>query len=254
MSFTPTLFLSNIKAKDGLARPNRFKMILPIPRYIDGNIDSNVLEQLLNLPNTLVTDVTDWISRATTYERTGKSWPSGDPRRGSNPNITRYLSLQCESAELPGKTLQTADVKIYGPSFKVPYQKQYNDISLGFICTNDFYERKLFDSWISSIMNPITNNLRFSHDEETRYMSNIQILQYDDFIKQVYAVKLIDAFPIGVAAMPLAWGDDGYHRLTVQFAYQKYEPIYEGYTDLGEAAASYFGAKSTKLFENFFRF
>jgi hypothetical protein len=245
MSFTPTLFLSNLKSKGDLARPNKFKLILPIPAYIDKNIETNVLESLLNLPNTLVTDISDWVNFGEL---------KNDPSRGGNPSISRYLSLQCESAELPGKTLQTADVKIYGPTFKVPYQKQFGDINLSFICTNDFYERKLFDSWINSIMSPVTNNLRFSHDEETRYMTNIQILQYDDFIKEIYVVKLIDAFPIGVAAMPLSWADDGYHRLTVQFAYQKYEPVYEGRYDLAEAAGSYFGAKSTKFFDNFFRF
>ena len=251
MSFTPSLFLSNIKSKDGLARPNRFKMILPIPPYINRFIDTNVLESLLNLPNTLVTDITDWVNYATGTE-TGRQ--SKGLSKTSNASLTRYLSLQCDTAELPGKTLQTADVKIYGPSFKVPYQKQYGDITLSFICTNDFYERKLFDAWIDSIMAPGTNNLRYAKDEETRYMTNIQILQYDDFIKQIYAVKLIDAFPVGLASQPLSWADDGYHRLTVQFSYQKYEPIYDGYYDLGEAAASYFGAKSTKLFDQFFRF
>ena len=249
MSFTPTLFLSNLRSKDGPARANRFKVILPIPRYIGNFVSTGVLEQLLNLPNTLVTDITDWVSKTTSYETTGEPF-----RRTSNPSITRYLSLQCDTAELPGKTLQTADIKIYGPTFKIPYQKQYNDISLSFICTNDFYERKLFDLWIDAIMPSDTNNLRFPKDESTRYMTDIQILQYDEFIKQIYSVKLRDAFPIGLAAQPLSWGDDGYHRLTVQFAYQKYEPIYEGFYDLGEAAASYFGAKSTKLFENFFKF
>ena len=245
MSFTPTLFLSNIRAKDGLARPNRFKMILPIPRYINNFISTNTLEQLLNLPNTLVSDVTDILSRP---------FSQNPLDRSSKTSITRYLSLQCDTAELPGKTLQTTDVKIYGPTFKIPYQKQYNDISLSFICTNDFYERKLFDAWINAIMPSDTNNLRFAKDESTRYMTDIQILQYDDFIKQIYSVKLIDAFPIGLAAQPLTWSDDGYHRLTIQFAYQKFEPIFEGYYDLGEAAASYFGAKSTKLFDQFFRF
>lgn len=249
MSFTPTLFLANIRAKDGLARTNRFKMILPIPRYIGNFISTGTLEKLLNLPNTLVGDITNLVNQSTDFDSTG-----GSNRVTSNPSITRYLSLQCDSAELPGKTLQTADVKIYGPTYKVPYQKQYNDISLSFICTNDFYERKLFDAWIDAIMPTDTNNLRFPKDDATRYMTDIQILQYDEFIKQIYSVKLIDAFPIGVAAQPLAWSDDGYHRLTVQFAYQKYQTIYEGSYDLGEAAASYFGAKSTKLFENFFKF
>jgi hypothetical protein len=245
MSFTPTLFLSNIRAKDGLARPNRFKMILPIPRYIDNFISTSTLEQLLNLPNTLVSDVTDLLNRPIS---------EGPLNKSSKTSITRYLSLQCDTAELPGKTLQTTDVKIYGPTYKIPYQKQYNDISLSFICTNDFYERKLFDTWINAIMPSDTNNLRFAKDESTRYMTDIQILQYDDFIKQIYSVKLIDAFPIGLAAQPLAWSDDGYHRLTIQFTYQKFQPIFEGYYDLGEAAASYFGAKSTKLFDQFFRF
>ena len=31
MAFTPQSFLSNIKSKDGLAKPNRFEVILPIP-------------------------------------------------------------------------------------------------------------------------------------------------------------------------------------------------------------------------------
>jgi hypothetical protein len=64
----------------------------------------------------------------------------------SNASISRYLALQCEAAELPGKHWQTADVKIYGPSFKVPYQTQYTDTTLTFLCTNEFYERKLFET------------------------------------------------------------------------------------------------------------
>ena len=41
MSFSPQLFLSNIKAKDGLARPSRYEVILPIPKYIGDFIQIN---------------------------------------------------------------------------------------------------------------------------------------------------------------------------------------------------------------------
>ena len=34
MSFSPNLFLSNIKGKGGLARPCRYEVIIPIPAYI----------------------------------------------------------------------------------------------------------------------------------------------------------------------------------------------------------------------------
>jgi hypothetical protein len=247
MSFAPSLFLSNIKSKDGLARPNRFQVILPIPSYINNYIDSSILEQILNFPNTIVTEVTEIVNSALGTLPTGQS-------KTSNASISRYLALQCETAQLPGKVLQTADVKIYGPTFKVPYQKQFDNATLGFLCTNDFYERKLFDQWIEAIMPSSTNNLRYARDDETRYLTNIKIIQYDDFIKQIYAVELIDAFPIAVASQDLSWSDDGFHRLSIQFAYQTYKTLYEGKYDLVQAATSIFGVAGTRLFDRVFRF
>ena len=161
--------------------------------------------------------------------------------------MSRYLALQCESAELPGKTFQTADVKIYGPTFKVPYQTQYSDMSLTFLCTNEFYERKLFDRWMECIHPTDTNNLRFPKGQNSRYLTNIKIIQYDDFIKQIYAVELIDAFPIGVAPQTLNWSEDGFHRLSVQFGYQRFRTIYDGTYDLAAAASALFGVAGSRL-------
>jgi len=241
MSFAPNLFLSNIRAKDGLARPNRFEVILPIPRYINSFIGNSVFEQLFNLPNTIFTNVSEILGGVFGNE------PSDPQSKTSNASISRYLALQCESAELPGKTLATADVKIYGPIFKVPYQTQYSDTTLTFLCTNEYYERKLFDRWMEAIMPTDTNNLRYAKDNETRYLTNIKIVQYDEFIKQIYAVELIDAFPIGVASQQLSWQDDGVHRLSIQFAYQRYKTIYSGTYNLSQAAAALFGSAGERL-------
>lgn len=224
MSFLPSLFLSHIKSKDGLAKPSRFQVFIPIPTYVSQFVNSGLLERLLNLPNTVVSALS------------GQSDSTG---------LSRYLTLQCETAELPGKTLQTQDVSIYGPSFKVPYLQQYQDINLGFICTNEFYERKLFDRWLETIIPSDTNNVRFakgySHNTNEGYMTNIKIVQYDEFIKQIYAVELQDAFPIGIASQPLSWSDDQFHKLSVVFSYQKYKTLYEGDYDLQALAASLFG-------------
>jgi hypothetical protein len=238
MSFSPQLFLTNIKAHDGPAKPSRFEVILPIPNYINKFVGNSVLEQLINLPNNIVSSVTDIFSA-----------PQDPATRTTNASLSRYLALQCETAELPGRTLLTQDVKIYGPTFKVPYQSQYNDINLGFICTNDFYERKLFDRWIEAIHPSDTNNMRFPKGNSTRYMCNITIIQYDDFIKKIYSVELVDAFPIGVAAQPLNWSEDNFHRLSVQFAYQRYKVIYEGSYDLAAAASALFGVKAAPFFD-----
>lgn len=236
MSFSPQLFLSNLNSKDGLAKNNRFEVILPIPSYINQYIGNSFIEKILNIPNILVADITDKLMSilSTSYSGQSRTW---------NPAITRYLSLQCESAELPGKVLQTADVKIYGPTFKVPYQTQYSDINFSILCTNDFYERKLFDKWLECIMPTDTNNLRFPKGNTSRYMTNVKIIQYDELIKQIYAIELIDAFPIGISSQPLSWGEEGFHRLTVQFAYQKYRVLYEGNYDITQTALQLFGEK-----------
>ena len=238
MSFSPQLFLTNIKAHDGPAKPSRFEVILPIPSYINSFVGNSVLEQLINLPNNIVSSVTDIFSA-----------PQDPATRTTNASLSRYLALQCETAELPGRTLLTQDAKVYGPTFKIPYQSQYNDINLGFICTNDFYERKLFDRWLEAIHPSDTNNMRFPRGNQTRYMTNITIVQYDDFIKKIYSVQLIDAFPIGVAAQPLSWSEDNFHRLSVQFAYQRYKVIYEGSYDLAAAASALFGVKAAPFFD-----
>ena len=235
MSFSPQLFLSNIKAKDGLARPSRYEVILPIPSYIDKFISSSALEKFFNIPNNIIAEITTGNGR--------------DETKTSNPALSRYLALQCESAELPGKTLLTQDVKIYGPGFKVPYQTQYTETTLTFVCTNEFYERKLFERWMEAIMPTDTNNLRYSKDEETRYMTNIQIIQYDDFIKKIFIIELLDAFPVSIASQPLSWSEEGFHRVSVQFTYQKYRVVYSGSYDLAAAAAALFGVKASKFFD-----
>ena len=240
MSFSPQSFLSNVNAKEGFAKPSRFGVVLPIPPYINQFIGNSFLEKIINLPNVLVADITEAIRGA-----------QQDPQsRSDNSSLTRYLALQCESTELPGKSLITSDVKVYGPIYKVPYQTQYNEITLNFICTNEFYERKLFEKWIESIMPSDTNNLRYPKGSSTRYLTNIKIIQYDEFIRQIFAVELIDAFPIGIAAQPLAWSEEGYHRLGIQFSYQKYKVIYEGNYDLISAAIQIFGDKNTKSITN----
>jgi len=242
MSFSPNLFLSNVRAKDGLAKPSRFEVILPIPPYINQFVGNSIIQKILNFPNSVFTDVSSAIGAAF-----GRTADSEEQSTSANSGMTRYLALQCETAELPGKTLQTADVKIYGPIFKVPYNVQYADTTLTFLCTNEFYERKLFDRWMEAIIPSDTNNLRFPKGVQSRYLTNIKIIQYDDFIKQIYAVELMDAFPIGIAPQSLSWSEDGFHRLSIQFAYQKYRPIYQGTYDLAAAATALFGSGLSRI-------
>ena len=58
MSFLPQAFLSNVRGKDGLARPCRFQVILPIPTYVNQFVENGLFDRLLNLPNAIFANVT----------------------------------------------------------------------------------------------------------------------------------------------------------------------------------------------------
>ena len=140
-------------------------------------------------------------------------------------NFSEQLSMLCEAAEMPGKALTSENVVIYGPGYNVPYLTTYQNIALTFYCTNIHTERLLFDLWMDSIVNPVTNNARFAKGINSSYMTGIDITQYDtnaDKEIEIYKVKLNDAFPISIAPQQLAWNDDGFQRLSVSFLYQTY--------------------------------
>jgi hypothetical protein len=141
---------------------------------------------------------------------------------------TERLSLRCESASLPGRTLQTHDLTIYGPTEKFPYKSSYEDITLTFICSSSMIEKNLFDLWFDYINPSETWNFRYKRN----YVTSILINQYDTNVRMMHQIQLVDAFPVSIVPMDLNWNDDGYHRLSVTFAYtywhrtSQYEPEY----------------------------
>jgi len=242
MSFSPNLFLSNIAAKGGPAKPSRFEVVIPIPILVGKRVSASDASKLLDLSNTLSTATEGFVNNLLNNSKS-------DDSITTNVEASRFLALQCEATELPGKAFTTTDVKIYGPTFKVPNQVAYSDISLTFICTNEFNERKLFDVWMEAIMSPVTNNFRFPKAKNGggNYLTQMKIIQYDDFVKQIYAVELMDAFPVSITAQPVSWGDDGVHKLTVQFSYHKYRTIYEGKYDEAKIVSALTGSAFANL-------
>ena len=132
--------------------------------------------------------------------------------------ISKALNYRCESTDLPGRAIATTTQKIYGPEEKFPYQTTYNDINLTFICTDKMEEKNFFDAWLEYINPSVTFNFKYKQ----KYAVNLRINQYNVRNKVSYSVDLVEAFPIGINEMPLDWSSDGYHKLTVTFAYTKW--------------------------------
>lgn len=143
----------------------------------------------------------------------------------------RGLSFQCEATELPGFSINTSEAKIYGPVYQIATTPVYTDLNLTFICAADMWEKKYFDDW----MQKIVPTGYASVEEESphveyreNYLSTLIIDQFNEFTTESgslqipYRVVVHDAFPTAIAPLPLNWGEDGVHRLSITFKYRKW--------------------------------
>jgi hypothetical protein len=127
----------------------------------------------------------------------------------------RQLTYRCENANLPGKTFATAEQKTYGPVEKFPYETTFTDIDLTFILDDDMQSKLLFDAWLNYINPSYNYNWRYKEN----YATTITINQYSVTNELTYSVNLYDAYPISMNQLDLDWNGEGYHKLSMTFAY-----------------------------------
>lgn len=159
---------------------------------------------------------------------------------------SKLITLNCESASLPGVGVSTQPNRIYGPVKEYPYEKIYTgDMSLTFRLDHEMWLRKIFTAWQDVIYQRTpTQNLPFSGDFEYQdeYVAEMEIYQYptkqkastaevpmrqeEDNTKPIYGVRLFDVYPKAISAIELGYGSiDTYNKQTVEFAYRKWEEI-----------------------------
>lgn len=127
----------------------------------------------------------------------------------------KNMNYRCEHAQLPGRTFATTEQKTYGPIEKYPYLSTFTDIDLTFIVDDDMNQKVFMDAWLNYINPQYNNNFRFKSD----YSTVITVNQYDVNNELSYSVNLYDAFPVSMNQLDLDWSTDGYHKLSVTFAY-----------------------------------
>lgn len=137
------------------------------------------------------------------------------------PDNGRALSLLCESASFPSKTIQSFEFSSYRNPIKIPTGFANEDVSVVFHLTNDYYVKKIFDQWLNTIVDP---DYFISYD--STFKRTIEIFQLDEKDQDVYGVKLIDAYPVSVSAVELDnTQTNATQKLTVDFTYNIWAPI-----------------------------
>lgn len=145
--------------------------------------------------------------------------------------VDAVLPFVCEAANLPGISIATSEVRRHGigPIEKRPYSTNLIDINFTFLVDNEGIVLKFFKEWINGIVRYdtlVTNGddrpvpQPYEVEYRSEYVSDIEILMYNEAMQQVYKVTLYNAFPIYVGDVPLNWGStDDYIKLPVSFSY-----------------------------------
>lgn len=227
---------STIGRRGGLARSNRYVVYFSHPR-----MKGSLLGGILPTTGFEISGVLGNIARS--------AFSGGNISLGGFISDPRDLSMLCETAEIPGKTIGTQERITDLKPIKVPYTYAVGDASFSFICTNDFYPYKYFQTWMDSIIQKEPYYVRY----KSEYTTDITVQQMGntDFIP-VHGVRLVNAYPIGITAVELSNNaENAATRFSVQFAYDYYETegLIEGAIgSIGRGIATNIAQKIGKLF------
>ena len=139
--------------------------------------------------------------------------------------MRKQLTMLCDTATLPTKSLATFEKTIYGPVKAMPYRMTFTEASMSFIMTDRMVEKDYFDAWQNRIVDQKTGNLGFFDD----YVCDIIIQKFgraaiDTNETPKYAVKLLDAWPSIVSEIQLSHsGGTEAMKLPVTFQYKKWK-------------------------------
>jgi hypothetical protein len=101
---------------------------------------------------------------------------------GKNP---RGFSMLCESVEFPGKNVIATDYKIPGTNrIKIPYSKEYPEVTMTFIHNIEIPVYDIFSYWIDYISDDAYTSVNNKYFDEIT--TNFNLIQYTDFPADEY--------------------------------------------------------------------
>lgn len=137
-------------------------------------------------------------------------------------DIGEYLKYTCESSQLPGYTFLSENRYISGLVTEMPITQTHEKLVLTFLCTNATIERQFFDKWFETIQSPLSYEMEYY---DVYVAPQIDVMCFNECGDYIYKVRYHRCYPITIATQNLTWAETNAVRMTVDFAYEKYEKI-----------------------------
>ena len=144
---------------------------------------------------------------------------SGNFKASSIVNDPRDVALLCESCNLPGRQILSLDYQSVRQAQKLPIGYLNDDVTFTFNVTNDYFIKKMFDKWVSAVLDIEGYRIRYQNE----YATDIIIQQLDKNNVPIYGVKLRNAYPITVNSMNLDnTAENSPQKLTVTVTFEDF--------------------------------
>ena len=173
-------FQAQINQGEGMARPNRFYVIINPPQKLitTPGHDFDIV------PNT-----------------------SNDLNSGT---MRENMQMMCNKITMPSRDINTAPHKTYGPKREMPYAYSFSgEIELTFFGDKFLRQRMFWENWQKTIFNNETHDMKYYDN----YVGSIDIFQLgqfdakaDDDARVTYAVRLYEVYPQIISPIEYTYG------------------------------------------------
>ena len=146
-----------------------------------------------------------------------------------NSRTDEDYTLSCMEASLPGTSLATAELTNdhSGITERHVHRRQYDTTaSFTFLVDSNYKQIKLFETWIGYIVNEQNNedpNYFYRVNFPKQYQTKIFINKFErDYKQPSLEYRFLNAYPISIDSMPVAYDGVNTLKCTVNFNFSRY--------------------------------
>lgn len=166
---------------------------------------------------------------------------------GNVDNATlQNMLLLCDTAQLPGLNIDTIQNRTFGEVREIPYEFNYEPITLTFFVDANMNVKKLFDLWINAVQ--IGDTRKFNYYDS--YTCPMKIYVQDMEEKNRYIVEMFEAYPKTVSAIQLDFANRDVMKIQVTMMYKYWRSYQVAYTVGSDVAKPEFFDYTTNVSTN----
>lgn len=134
------------------------------------------------------------------------------------PTTLDLISQNVSSTTLPGTELLTGEWQNKGPTVKIPYKRNFNDVTMTIYNDSGNQARNYFETWIVKMYNLDSYNWEYRDQS----VANIHIVSKDKYNNDKASWTLYQAYPISIDDLSLESDNSEIQSVSVTFTYTNY--------------------------------